>query len=111
MNRELGYHASRAPRAPPGWRDNALPGLVNTHAHVDKSWWGLPGSRTAARAAPRVASATSAPADYGDALTVEVVAFPQDGVLRRPGVLELLADAARAGADHLGGLDPATIVG
>lgn len=47
-------------------------------------------------------------ADYGDALTVEVVAFPQDGVLRRPGVLELLADAARAGA-HLGGLDPATI--
>lgn len=20
----------------------ALPGLVNTHAHVDKSWWGLP---------------------------------------------------------------------
>lgn len=50
-------------------------------------------------------------ADYGDALTVEVVAFPQDGVLRRPGVLELLADAARAGADHLGGLDPATIVG
>src|SRR5690606_19620533 len=20
----------------------ALPGIVNTHAHVDKSWWGLP---------------------------------------------------------------------
>lgn len=37
------------------------------------------------------------------------MAFPQDGVLRRPGVLALLAEAARSGVEHIGGLDPATI--
>lgn len=37
------------------------------------------------------------------------VAFPQDGVLRRPGVAELLAKAVEAGAEHVGGLDPASI--
>ncbi len=40
---------------------------------------------------------------------MEIVAFPQDGVLRRPGVLELLDQAAAAGAEHIGGLDPAGI--
>lgn len=48
-------------------------------------------------------------AAYDGALTVQIVAFPQDGVLRRPGVLELLHDAARAGVEHVGGLDPATV--
>ncbi|MGO2041521.1 MAG: amidohydrolase family protein, partial [Cellulosimicrobium funkei] len=33
----------------------------------------------------------------------------QDGVLRRPGVLDLLDAAAAAGAEHVGGLDPASI--
>ncbi|WP_020576796.1 amidohydrolase [Actinopolymorpha alba] len=45
--------------------------------------------------------------DPGLALTV--VAFPQDGVLRRPGVLDLLDRAAAEGADLVGGLDPASI--
>nr|WP_238342152.1 amidohydrolase [Actinopolymorpha rutila] len=45
--------------------------------------------------------------DPGLALTV--VAFPQDGVLRRPGVLDLLDRAAAEGADLIGGLDPASI--
>jgi cytosine deaminase len=137
----------------------ALPGLVNTHAHVDKSWWGHPwesyggdggtegrirherarrdalgipsveitsrvlaelvrhgttGIRThvdvdlgiGLRGIEAVREAASA---YGEALRVEVVAFPQDGVLRRPGVLDLLAEAARSGVEHLGGLDPASI--
>ncbi|SDS62992.1 amidohydrolase [Actinopolymorpha singaporensis] len=48
-----------------------------------------------------------AAADPGLALTV--VAFPQDGVLRRPGVLDLLDRAAAEGADLVGGLDPASI--
>lgn len=48
-------------------------------------------------------------AAYDGALTVQIVAFPQDGVLRRPGVLELLHAAARTGVDHVGGLDPAPI--
>lgn len=137
----------------------ALPGIVNAHAHVDKSWWGLPwqswdGERgvagriaherarrdelgipgveiTAAVLGEMVRHGTTAirthvdvdlglglrglevvqeaAAAYDGALTVETVAFPQDGVLRRPGALELLDRAAAAGADHVGGLDPASI--
>lgn len=39
-------------------------------------------------------------------LDIQVVAFPQSGVLT-PGVTELLEEALRLGADVLGGLDPA----
>ncbi len=45
----------------------------------------------------------------GETIVTQIVAFPQDGVLRRPGVLELLDQAAAAGADYIGGLDPASI--
>ncbi|WP_425837116.1 amidohydrolase family protein [Microbacterium sp. PA5] len=137
----------------------ALPGLVNAHAHVDKSWWGLPWesyggeggtdgrirherARRDALGIPSVGITSRVLAElvrhgttairthvdvdlglglrgidavreaataYGNAVRVEIVAFPQDGVLRRPGVLDLLADAARAGVEHIGGLDPASI--
>lgn len=137
----------------------ALPGLVNAHAHVDKSWWGLPWvsyggeSGTQGRIAhereerdrygiPSVAATTAvlreflrhgttlvrthvdvdlgvehrgievvreAAAALDGALEIEIVAFPQDGVLRRPGVLDLLDRAASAGAAYVGGLDPASI--
>ncbi|PFG43676.1 cytosine/adenosine deaminase-related metal-dependent hydrolase [Isoptericola jiangsuensis] len=137
----------------------ALPGLVNTHAHVDKSWWGrgwvsyggeattqgriaherahrdelgIPGTdvtltvlrellrhgTTAVRTHVDVDLGVGlrgievvreALAALGGAVHAQVVAFPQDGVLRRPGVLELLDAAAAAGADHVGGLDPASI--
>ncbi|WP_123390613.1 amidohydrolase family protein [Nocardioides aurantiacus] len=136
----------------------ALPGLVNAHAHVDKSWWGRPwesyegapgvqGRIAHERARrddlgiPSVATTRAvldqlvrhgttavrshvdvdlglglrgievvreAAAAY-DGLRVELVAFPQDGVLRRPGVMELLDRAAAAGVEHVGGLDPASI--
>ncbi|WP_295784441.1 amidohydrolase family protein [uncultured Microbacterium sp.] len=138
----------------------ALPGLINAHAHVDKSWWGLPWQsyggaagvegrirherdqrealgipsieRSAAvleqlvlhgttairthvdvdtgiglRAIDAVQQAAEA---YVGALDVQLVAFPQDGVLRRPGVLELLrAAASRESVGWIGGLDPASI--
>ena len=137
----------------------ALPGFVNAHAHVDKSWWGQPwvsyGGQptTQGRIAheraerdkyeiPSIAGATAvlreflrhgttatrthidvdlgvglrgianvreAAAALGGAVDVEIVAFPQDGVLRRPGVLELLDQAAAEGATSIGGLDPASI--
>lgn len=137
----------------------ALPGLVNAHAHVDKSWWGRPwvsygGQQTTqgriaheraerdALGIPRVDSTvavlrellrhgttavrTHVDVDLGvglrgidvvreavealdGAIEVEVVAFPQDGVVRRPGVLELLDRAAAAGVASIGGLDPASI--
>lgn len=137
----------------------ALPSIVNAHAHVDKSWWGLPWQSyggeggvegrirherarrdelgipgvgiTKAVLDEMVRHGTTrlrshvdvdagiglrgievvreAAASYGGAVQVEVVAFPQDGVLRREGVLDLLDQAAKAGAEHIGGLDPATI--
>ena len=137
----------------------ALPGLVNAHAHVDKSWWGKPWvsyggeattqGRIAHERAHRdelgipgvdvtlavlrelvrhgtTAVRTHVDVDLGlglrgievvrealaaldGAVHAEIVAFPQDGVLRRPGVLDLLDAAAAGGAEHVGGLDPASI--
>lgn len=137
----------------------ALPTIVNAHAHVDKSWMGLPWQsyggeggvdgrirherarrealgipsveRTAAVLDAHVRHGSTAirthvdvdlgvqlrgieavreaVAAYDGAVEATIVAFPQDGVLRRPGVLELLDAAAAAGADHIGGLDPASI--
>lgn len=137
----------------------ALPGLVNAHAHLDKSWWGRPWvgyggepttqGRIAHERAHReelgipsqesttallralVAQGTTAfrthvdvdlgvglrgiqvvreaVAALGAPVGLEIVAFPQDGVLRRPGVIELLDAAAAEGAEHVGGLDPASI--
>ncbi|MBM7801898.1 cytosine/adenosine deaminase-related metal-dependent hydrolase [Curtobacterium luteum] len=137
----------------------ALPGLVNAHAHVDKSWWGrpwesyggeggtqgriaherarrdalgIPGVDVATRVLReglrtgttrvrthvdvdlgvglRGVHAVQAAAEALDgAVEVSIVAFPQDGVLRRPGVLDLLRQAALAGVAHVGGLDPSLI--
>lgn len=137
----------------------ALPTIVNAHAHVDKSWWGLPWESYAGDGGvdgrirheraerdrlgiPSVGTARTvleqmvrhgttllrthvdvdlgielrgieavreAVASFDGAVHAEIVAFPQDGVLRRPGVLELLERAAASGVEHVGGLDPATI--
>lgn len=137
----------------------ALPGFVNAHAHVDKSWWGQPwvsygGEATTqgriaherahrerygipgADATERVlreflrhgttatrshvdvdlgigldgiAAVREAEARLEGAIQVEIVAFPQDGVIRRDGVLDLLDRAAAAGAQNIGGLDPCLI--
>jgi len=138
----------------------ALPGLVDAHAHLDKTLWGLPwrphtageglaalidnehrgraelrrrGVTVAQRAAglldTYVAAGTShirshvdvdtvagldslegvmeARDAFADRVTIELVAFPQSGLLVRPGTAELLEAAVRAGADLVGGLDPA----
>ncbi|ANF56138.1 amidohydrolase family protein [Halotalea alkalilenta] len=44
-----------------------------------------------------------------EVLDIELVAFPQSGVMRRPGTIELLDRALALGADLLGGLDPCAI--
>lgn len=40
---------------------------------------------------------------------IQTVAFPQAGVMRAPGTLDLLEEALRLGADLLGGLDPCEV--
>jgi cytosine deaminase len=42
---------------------------------------------------------------------VQIVAFPQSGILAAPGTADLLDAALREGADVIGGLDPATFDG
>jgi cytosine deaminase len=46
---------------------------------------------------------------YRDRVTMQIVAFPQSGVMRCPGVLDLLDAAVRNGADLVGGIDPLEI--
>lgn len=48
-------------------------------------------------------------AKLGRYVDLEVVAFPQSGLLVRPGTLELLDQALAAGADVVGGIDPSVI--
>jgi cytosine deaminase len=43
----------------------------------------------------------------GGLITMEQVAFPQRGLMRRPGTRELLEEALKAGVEVIGGLDPA----
>ena len=47
--------------------------------------------------------------DYRDIVDIEIVAFPQSGLLCRPGTLELMDEAMKAGAEVVGGLDPCAI--
>jgi cytosine deaminase len=48
---------------------------------------------------------------FRDLVTIEIVAFPQSGIVRSPGTAELLDAAIAEGADLLGGLDPVGIDG
>lgn len=41
--------------------------------------------------------------EYADLLDMQVVAFPQEGILKSPGTLELMEEAMRLGADVVGG--------
>lgn len=43
---------------------------------------------------------------HAERATVEIVAFPQAGIIRDPGTAELLDAALRSGADLIGGIDP-----
>ncbi|MCP4562378.1 MAG: amidohydrolase family protein [Bosea sp.] len=142
-----------------GRGDIAIPGLVEAHAHLDKSLWGmawyvnevgprlldkidnerlskkrldLDPARQSARQTVQSSTMGSTHtrshvdvdtdlglwgvegimktrADYADIMDIELVAFPQSGLLRRPGTLELMHDAMKAGCEIVGGLDPCAI--
>ena len=133
-----------------------LPGLVDAHAHLDKTLWGTPWhphqagpllwdkishERTVLNQlglSPEVQSArilrhmlargtthcrthVDIGPDIGlkhfhgvmamrethrEWMDLQVVAFPQTGVMIQPGTLALLEQAVREGAEVLGGLDP-----
>ncbi|MFI7007704.1 amidohydrolase [Streptomyces sp. NPDC050145] len=69
---------------------------MRAHADVAPAF-GLAGLEGIAEARERLA----------DALDVQLVAFPQHGVVRTPGTDKLLAEAARTGLiDMVGGIDP-----
>jgi cytosine/creatinine deaminase len=136
-----------------------LPGLVDGHIHLDKTYLGLPwrphrpdgsvAGRIAAEKAERraiaepmaerarrlvehvVARGTTALRTHVDVdsevglagleallalrrdvahlAQIQICAFPQSGVLSHPGAAELMEAAVRAGAEVVGGLDPACI--
>ncbi|MET9610969.1 amidohydrolase family protein [Streptomyces sp. NPDC006512] len=95
------YHALRTPlkeRAQRLMGHAVTRGTRAMRAHVDVApAYGLAGVEGvgAARRALR------------HALDVEIVAFPQHGIVRTPGTRELLEEAARTGAvDRVGGIDP-----
>ena len=137
----------------------ALPGLVDAHAHLDKTLWGMPWhphaqgkslqhmidterslrhelDMDAARQSARqvtlalskgttaIRSHVDIDTDHGlkmfegvaetrarfaDVMQIEIVAFPQSGMMIRPGTVELMDQALRDGADIVGGLDPCGI--
>ncbi|MFC9593408.1 amidohydrolase [Streptomyces sp. NPDC056944] len=77
----------------------AAQGTRAMRAHADVApAYGLTGIEGVAEAARKLAGIVD----------VELVAFPQHGVVRTPGVAGLLAEAAASGlVTHIGGIDPA----
>lgn len=79
---------------------SSVMGTTHIRSHVDvdtdHGLWGVEGVM-AMRDAHR------------DIMDIEIVAFPQSGLLRRPGTLELMDQAMKLGAEVVGGLDPCII--
>ena len=150
-----------AERTPVEEGDNAiiLPGLVEAHAHLDKSllgmgWrpnqagpslmdkienerrlkkeWNIDPARQSARQVVLslghgstvirshvdidtevglggIEGVAATRETYRDAVEIEIVAFPQSGLMSCPGTLELMDAALANGADVVGGLDPCGI--
>ncbi|MGW5384183.1 amidohydrolase [Nocardia sp. NPDC003963] len=69
---------------------------VRSHIDIDPSV-GLAGVEAVRTAAAR----------HRDRVDVELVAFPQGGLIRQPGTAELLDEALAGGVEVVGGIDPA----
>lgn len=110
-----------------GAMDQALSSIVGDASavkqHYDRSWI-MPNVRRALDEAVRhgtlhlqafvdvdtaaglegIESVLAVREEYRDLLDLQVVAFPQDGLLRDPGAAELCEEAMRLGADVVGGI-------
>jgi cytosine/creatinine deaminase len=79
---------------------SSLMGSTHIRSHVDvdtdHGMWGIEG-------------VMKMRLDYAEIMCVEIVAFPQSGLLRRPGTLELMDQAMKLGSEVVGGLDPCAI--
>lgn len=73
-------------------------GYLRTHIDIDPAW-GLRNLDAALKIRSR----------FANEIDIQIVAFPQSGILRAPGTAELMDEALRLGADLVGGLDPAGI--
>ncbi|UDF31879.1 UNVERIFIED_ORG: amidohydrolase family protein (plasmid) [Roseateles sp. XES5] len=71
---------------------------IRTHVDIDTEY-GLAGLQGVLASRER----------YRDIVDIEIVAFPQSGMLIRPGTVELMDRAMREGADVVGGLDPSGV--
>lgn len=99
---QAGYDTSVEERAFALFSHALENGTMGMRAHVDVSSQLGTGNVEGVRAAAERLS--------GD-LTVQIVAFPQFGLLRNPGTLEVMAAALDAGADLVGGIDPGGLEG
>ncbi len=71
---------------------------IRSHVDIDTDW-GLAGFEGVAQTR----------ADLADQIDIQIVAFPQSGLLKRPGTLDLMQEALTQGADVVGGLDPCSM--
>ncbi|HEY0418063.1 MAG TPA: amidohydrolase, partial [Acetobacteraceae bacterium] len=88
------------PRATAMLRRCIAAGSVHFRSHVDI---------TPAFGLRNLEGVLAVKAAHADQCHIQTVAFPQAGVMRAPGTLELLEEALRQGADVLGGLDPCEV--
>lgn len=56
-----------------------------------------------------IAAVMETRAEMAGIVEIDLVAFPQSGLLIRPGTVELMGEALRMGAETVGGLDPCAI--
>ena len=98
MKRELGIDPQRQSAAQ--IERSVANGTTHIRTHVDiDTEYGLAGLEGVLASRER----------YRDIVDIEIVAFPQSGMLIRPGTLELMDRAVREGADVVGGLDPSGV--
>ena len=158
---EIGTGVAAGPEAAIEDGDGQLlvPGFVDAHMHLDKTFWGLPWRphqagpltidkienerrlrreldispedqaiklmrQAISKGTTHIRSHVDIDTEIGlanlegvmaardrmkDHMTLQLVAFPQSGMLARPGTTELMEAAIKAGADLVGGIDPSVI--